>query len=439
MTRARYPAALLVAPLLAAPGPAAAADGSYFSLETSTTYGVGTDEGQTVEAAVELSPRLETALSSRATIELSARLRVDEADRLMPDEPDLSTYSQASRPATFGTRGTAELRDAYVQIDLDRTLLRLGKQQIVWGALDGIKVLDALNPQSFEEFILDDFGSSRIGLWSLYADVVLDRMRLELALIPDTTTHHVPEPGAWFALTAPRFRFGAPATAELPELTVRRPGNDLADGTAGLRVSFPLGRLEVRSVAVSGIDFEPLGRLAVNDDGAPRVERYHERREILGLSAETALGPFALRVETGYLPSRHFNVRRDGRLDAAPLDQWRGGLGVDVQAPLNLFLNVQYVHDEVLDAPPGLVRPRRERTVTTFVRRRFSYDRINTELRWYTSLDENDGLIRAEVGYEFRAGTRLRLLSDKFYGRSDGIFGQFDGRSRISLVLEHTF
>ena len=68
----------------------------------------------------------------------------------------------SSRPYRIGDAGTAEIRDAYLEFGLDNGLLRIGKQQIVWGRLDGIKVLDTVNPQDFREFILDDFDDSRI-------------------------------------------------------------------------------------------------------------------------------------------------------------------------------------------------------------------------------------------------------------------------------------
>lgn len=418
---------------------AAAEARPYFSLQAKARHGAGVDDGRTVEAAAELSPRLEAALSPRTRLEISARVRFDDADRLTPDAPALDSYARASRPRALGTRALAELRDAFVQIDLNRSQLKLGKQQIVWGSLDGIKVLDALNPQSFREFILEDFGSSRIGLWSLYGETTVGGARFELALIPDTTTHEVPEPGAWFELTAPRYRFGATGQSPALPVTVRRPGDGLENGTVGLRTSFRLGRLDLSLVGISGLDFEPLGRVITTPEGSPEVERHHERRELVGVSAESALGRFAFRAEGAFLPSRHFNVRSGDSLLAQRLDQWRAAVGMDVQAPLGVFLNVQYLHDRVLRAPHGLVRPRREEIVTVFVRRRFSYDRISTELRWYTSLDEHDGMIRAEIGYQFSSGLGVRLAGDSFYGRATGIFGQFDEKSRVTLTLEHTF
>lgn len=425
----------------AAAGPAAdasALEDAYFSLAAAFRYGHGTAVDERVEASATLRPRLELTPRSGVEIVTSGMLRADDADRLLPEEPDFTTYADASRPGTWGSRTVAELDDAYLELQRGRSLLRIGKQQIVWGALDGIKVLDTLNPQSYREFIFEDFGASRIGLWSIYADATVGATRLELALIPDPTVHYVPPRNAWFGLTAPRFRFGtAPDERELP-VEVAHDVDALEDGTVGLRLSRRFGRLDFTAVAVSGLDFEPLGRLGTGPDG-PQVERFHERRELFGFSAETAAGPLALRAEVGYLPGRRFNVRDGGGLDDQALDQWRVAAAADLQGPLGLFINVQYLYDHVHDAPEGLIRRDRDHVITTFLRRTFAYERVATELRWYASTGDGDGLVRAEVAYALGGSSSVKLVSDTFYGDREGLFGQFASRDRLTLVFEHTF
>jgi hypothetical protein len=52
--------------------------------------------------------------------------------------------------------------------------------------------------------------NSRIGLWSAYLDLSLGDWRAELTWMPDLDEPRHSRAGAWFELTAPRFRFGAP-------------------------------------------------------------------------------------------------------------------------------------------------------------------------------------------------------------------------------------
>ncbi len=45
-----------------------------------------------------------------------------------------------------------DLREAFIDLTFEKFDLRLGKQQIVWGKTDGVRVLDVVNPLDYKEF-----------------------------------------------------------------------------------------------------------------------------------------------------------------------------------------------------------------------------------------------------------------------------------------------
>ena len=402
------------------------------------SYGHSPADGKTVQTVVELEPTLDLDWSRSTSLRTSARIRVDVEDQLEPGRANTDTYASASRPLQLGNTGTAELRQFYIENRFGKGLLRLGKQPIVWGRLDGIKVLDVVNPQDFREFILDDFADSRIELWSAYLDYTFGDWRAELALLADGTGHAIPNSGAWFELTAPRFRYGAqPGQASPPVVTVT-PGHGDSEGGYGARLSRQLGNLELAFVAYSGTDPEPLGRLAVRD-GIPVVERFFERRETLGASVDKGLGPAVLRAEYAYQPDRTFNTRSPLALDTVDLDQHRGAIGLDLDGPLGVFINAQYLVDTIDNAPRDLVRPAVDRIGTLYLRRSFSYDALAVAARWYHSFTDGDDLATLSLDYALGDASTLRLAAEWFSGGRAGLFGQFSGRDRIVLSFQHTF
>ena len=426
---------LLLAVPAAAPGYAAEVDGA--ALESDLSYGYSRSATTTMQGLIELVPSLDLALAESSSLVMSARLRADTRDELEPGRPDLDTYAAGSRPLQLGNTGTAELRDFYFEFRSANGLTRLGKQPIVWGRLDGIKVLDLVNPQDFREFILDDFADSRIPLWSAYFDYNLGNWRAELALVPDGTGHAIPDEGAWFELTAPRFRYGAaPGQPGLPVIT-EEPGHSLDEAAAGLRLSRQFNNLELALVAYSGNDPEPLGRL-VASNGAPAVERFYERRDAFGLSMDMGLGSTVLRAEYAYQPNRTFNSRSPGQLETVALDQHRGAIGLDVDGPLGIFFNLQYLVDTISGAPANLVRPDQDRLATLYLRRSFAYDSVVLAARWYHSLTDDDDLAAVSVEYEISDSTSIELAAQFFSGVETGLFGQFTDRDRITLSLRHT-
>jgi hypothetical protein len=402
------------------------------------THRHSTYQAQSIASELELTPWLKWNQNDQIRWLLSARIRGDAQDLFLPGEPDFGSYSSGSRPYTTDRYFTFELRDAYFELDVANSQIRLGKQQIVWGALDGIKVIDVLNPQSFEHFILEDFADSRIGLWSAYLDTTFAGWRAELALIPDISVHFIPNPGAQFAFTASKFQFGNTN----PNSQISQVSLDPQDkeGTAGLRLSRYVAGIDIQLVAVTGLDFEPYGEL-INDPGSPTgiaLATSHARREVYGFAAQGSLGPIVLRMEAAFIDGRRFNTRNATNLDTHTLDQWRGALGIDINGPLDTFINIQYLYDKVSNAPDDLVRPETEQVLTSFIRRTFAYERIKYELRIYTSLQDNDTLISNKLEYQLNDNMLVALSFDNFDGTTQGTFGQFDRNDQVSISWQWT-
>jgi len=411
---------------------------SDFQLDTRLSYGYGNTRATTVQSIFEAEPSLQLEFSQVWRAELSGRIRLDFADELEPGRTPTDNYSTLSRPVVVGDLATIELRDVFFERRLSAGILRLGKQQIVWGKLDGIKVLDVLNPQNFREFILDDFSSSRISLWSAYLDITKSGWRAEFAVIPDNTGHAIPAQDAWFELTAPRFRYGATPGDAVPRTVTLRRGISADTSAFALRLSRQFGALELGTIAYSGLDHEPLGRVSnVNSEAV--VERFYERREVYGVSAETAFGSFALRAELASQPGRLFNTRTTQALDVVALDQVTIGVGLDIDGPMDTFINLQYVQDKLQDAPASLVRPAEDRILTVYLAKSFAYESMQMSVRWYRSQELGDEMASASFQYLPTDNTRLRLAFDSFSGNAAGVFGQFSNGDRITFSLEHTF
>ncbi len=59
------------------------------------------------------------------------------------------------------------LRELYLDTSVGDWYIRLGKQQVVWGTADGIKLLDIINPTDWREFTQNTMAESRVPVWML--------------------------------------------------------------------------------------------------------------------------------------------------------------------------------------------------------------------------------------------------------------------------------
>jgi hypothetical protein len=62
------------------------------------------------------------------------------------------------------------LREAYVDVERGDWSVRAGKQQVVWGTADGMKLLDAINPTDYSEMAQNQMEDSRLPVWMVNAE-----------------------------------------------------------------------------------------------------------------------------------------------------------------------------------------------------------------------------------------------------------------------------
>ena len=65
------------------------------------------------------------------------------------------------------------LREAYIDTETNGVSIRAGKQQVVWGTADGMKLLDAINPTDYSEMAQNQMEDSRIPVWMINAETTL--------------------------------------------------------------------------------------------------------------------------------------------------------------------------------------------------------------------------------------------------------------------------
>jgi len=85
------------------------------------------------------------------------------------------------------------LREAYIDYFGESLNLRIGKQQVVWGTADGIRLLDIVNPSDFRDFYQSSMEDLRVTLWMAKAELALDHQTtLQGIWIPDIRANQFP-------------------------------------------------------------------------------------------------------------------------------------------------------------------------------------------------------------------------------------------------------
>jgi len=110
--------------------------------------------------------------------------------------------SETERKLRVYRNGKRILRELYLDWALNDWRFILGKQQVVWGKVDGRKVLDMINPEDFREgpwdAAMDDWKYTRIPLWMANISWSGEIYNLQFLWIPDFEPNPlIPEDWIW--------------------------------------------------------------------------------------------------------------------------------------------------------------------------------------------------------------------------------------------------
>lgn len=438
------PAAVLLACAALAATTAAAAEPAQPSFPRPTIattiegeWAIETGSGRAQKLETYVQSQLDQSLPRGFRLTAIGRFHADAYERLAPGGPRQSEIWTPTRRLELGDRVDVELRELYVEGRIGPAWLRIGKQQVVWGQADGLKVLDVVDPQDFREFILEDFDESRIPLWTANLEVPAGPATLQLLWIPDPSAHDIPRPDALFAFRAPRLVGPRPPPGVAVDVRAPEHPDAFRGSDLGARLAGRLRDWDLTANYLWHYDDAPVLRRTLRGPTLVEVDPEYERAHVVGVTASNTFGELTLRLEAAYTRPRWFPTDDLGDRDGVVRSDELGAvLGLDWYGFRDTLLSLQLFPSLLCDDEPGLLRDRLDANVTFLARRSFRNERLVAEAIWLHNLNQGDGAIRPELRYELRDGLWIWAGLDWFYGTRDGLFGQYDARDRALLGFE---
>lgn len=403
-------------------------------------WAVTHDDGKSQKFETIVQPEFNYDFVGGASFTALFRLRGDTQYNLESSERDDESRSPFSRRAFLGELIDGELREFYVDMFLGNAALRVGKQQIVWGQADGLKVLDVVNPQSFREFILDEFDDSRIPLWTLNANIPLGEVsQLQLLWIPDKTYHDFPEQGTSYAFTSSRLIPQVPDGYNVVINEANRPAEFIHDSDTAVRFSTFFGGWDITLNYLYHFDDTPVYYRSIEADTIT-IDPLFERTHLIGGTLSNAFGNFTLRSEVGFATDSYFVTQNTNDEDGIEeFGELSYVVGLDYHGLTNTFLSAQFFRSVLTDNVEGVTREDAESSLTFLVERTFFNETWKAETLFIHSINDSDGIVRPKINFEYASNVNIWVGADIFYGSSDGLYGQFKDESRVYFGLDWGF
>jgi hypothetical protein len=366
-------------------------------------------------------------------------------------------------------RGTEWLRECYIDFYSEHLDIRIGRQQVVWGTADGVKILDIVNPIDMREFNLELTRALdvdvKIPLWMMkleYSPTV--NGTLQFLFIPDFESNFFAPAYAPYAVRAKNMgeqrldtlrNMGADVVIKR-----KKPGQSLENSSIGVRWLDVIGGFEYtlnylhgysNSMARHFMGIDPIGIPFFPGSVANFEDRYAQ--------TETFGASFSKAINKGFL--RGLNIRgefayvknfdngygtKDNQVGVGEVDQYNYVLGFDKYFWTNWLFSFQFIQFSLerekdsgyhyLFGPTSDVLDQHETILSLSVSTDFMHERLKPNLRVFWG-DDNDWETNLRLEYELRDYLILYWGLNLFHGHSSQLFGQF--RDRDTMYFEVKF
>ena len=324
------------------------------------------------------------------------------------------------------------IRELYADMYLGDLDVRLGKQFVVWGVLEGVRITDEINPMDFRELILPDLLDYRIPLWMAKLDYYRPEASYQVLWIPDIRFHKPAPPGSEWELLqeVPGTRYPQSFKYENSEF--------------GFKVNTNLWDTELAfSYFYTWDDFPVIFRHVLLDQSIePQFFSTYTRLSMYGATFVKQIGAQILKGEVAYVTGKYFaatNVdeNHDGWLDKNgefKREHIRWGLGMDFNwrgADISPSV-VQWI---ILNYHPAIIQDQFDTGINLFVRKEYPESSIIFSLLaiYLVNLEE----VYLKPKWTFRITDHFQVATglDMFFGRASqfGVSGVLDSLGNVAV------
>lgn len=324
-----------------------------------------------------------------------------------------------------------EVREAAVVCRSSDWLLGLGRQAVAWGKADNFRVLDAVHPFDYREFLLDDKEAARRPLTMLRIERQLGALdAVQLLLITERRDDILPQPGERFSAIFPQAALDRLAT---PGRTP--PASKLGDAQAGIQWEHTGQQLGYTVNVLNR--WSPQSAYAfVPQSGTITRDAY--RQTLLGGSFDLAWSDWVVRGEAMYVPQVYLPSAPP--VSGAPPGYQRYAqlawvAGVD-RSVGEWFLSAQLFETRATGGAAEPLSGREQRLISLSASRSFRQDQLKVRAFAARDVSQRGTWVSVSVADTLAAGWELSAGVDVLNGDESSVFGKIRNESRVKVGIK---
>lgn len=330
-------------------------------------------------------------------------------------------------------RADLEVREAYIDLEMDPVALRLGRQIVTWGVGDLIFINDVFPKDYVAFFSGRPLQYLKVGVDALALDLISGLASAEIVLIPAFVPDRLP--------ALDRFILFDPFPG-LPRVE-QRPDLRLSNAELAFRVYRRLGEADVSLYAYRGFHGSPAPR-PLGDPEPDRVLVRFPRLNVYGASLVRAGFSGIVRAEVGYYDSREDPDGSDPWIpnsELRALAGYRRQLWRETQLGLQYYVEWMQDYDAYIASLPPRANQRDElrHVATVSYTQQFAYQTWQLGFFVFLGLSEADYLAIPQILYRVTDDLWVALGANLFGGGRYDLFGAMDANDNVYLTARYGF
>ncbi|PID80898.1 hypothetical protein CSB20_05135 [bacterium DOLZORAL124_64_63] len=327
-----------------------------------------------------------------------------------------------------------QLRESYFQHAGGNWELTAGRQIVVWGVADGLRITDLVSPMDLTEFLARDYDDIRTPVDGIRLKYLDGSLNAELVYLPVAAFDIIP-----LDMANPWCPFGGEGVTKVELVDAGRPAKTLENGELGLRASLYRAGLDLGFMALRTWNKTPvyLAEYAAAT-GTLRLRARHQRMTVLGVNVSRPQGAWVLRGEAAAYVDNLHQVLRAGIAGTVQRTDWHLLAGVDWYPGGEWTITGQFIHNRVPDHEEGMMTPARASLATFGITKLLARNTLKLSTFAYADLTNESIFNRCYADYSLSDDLHLLLGWDLFAGDA-GVYAIYDDNSELWFKAKFGF
>ena len=337
-----------------------------------------------------------------------------------------------------------DLKEFYFDIFFSNMDLRVGKQIIRWGIVEGWRIIDEVNPLDFKEHILRDVSDRYIPLWMVKGDYYIGPLTIEGLWIPDVRGHEpAPLRSEWSQFQ------------KLPDL--KKVPRNFENSEAGLRTSGTIGGYELVLAYFYHWDdfpaaFRTITGLGLGNLGiSPEVTFFprYRRLQSYGAGLAKSFGKIVVEGEFSYVGGKYWGTCTACGTDEAEFNEIQRDYVKHVVGLKTVLygadISLNFSQDIILNHTSDIQQKQHEDAASLFARKEIRYGTMVPQLLAISLINRKEYLFRPKLEYRYTDKITFLFGVDIFSGDPGpdagrlNFFGYFDDDDRMYMEVKYSF